>query len=676
MIPDTPTSISTTIVNYGKADETNINVKFIIDGTVLDTELIGFLASQEEQIVNFPFTPNLGVYNIRVEIQTVQGENIVYNNFRQQGFIAGPDISIDSVISEEPPFYLYAPSEFEITIKNLGVVDVQNIVVQLFVGSTVVDSINIPFLAGGNSYTTTMNWVPSDSGWCDLSFYAQPVDYESYTSISNNYYNTSIYPVNSNSKLYVDDDGNKDFKDIKQALYWACPDVTIYVNPGKYYGKILLDEKVDIIGSDSSSTIIYGYSFDYIIQILADQVTIKGFTFREADRGIRIVEAQGCVIEDNNFLDIYQTEEIYTWIDGDIVLLDSSFITIKNNYIFNTENLNDDGLKIEGCSNIYVENNTIVNSGDGIYIDNSNNIHIYHNIIDGHSKFCSWGIRTKSNCHDNIFENNTLYSNAVAMVIYGGENNLIKENKICYNRLKRCTYFTEGTGIYIEDESNSIFKDNLISLNLRGIVVYSSNNLFYGNNLIKNDLNANDDGTNTWYNATLQEGNYWSDYTGVDNNSDGIGDTPYDVPGAGNNHDNCPAMAPFGTPDNAPYKPVKPSGPANGKPGVGYTYSTSTTDPDGGFVLYGWDWNGDKNVDEWIGLYESGKTVSASHAWETQGTYSIYVKAMDIYGFESEWSDPLSVTIPRSRAINRPFLQFLEKLADYFPLLARLLELL
>jgi parallel beta-helix repeat protein len=677
MIPDTPTDISATVVNYGEADETNINVEFIIDGSVLDTEIISFLASQEEQIVNFPFTPILGIHDIRVEIQTMPRENIVYNNFKQQGFIAGPDISIDSVIPQEPPFYLYDSSEFEITINNLGVAGVQNIVVKLYVGSNVVDIINIPSLAGGNSYTTTMNWVPSSSRWYDLIFYVQPVGYESYTSISNNYYNTSIYPVNYNSKLYVDDDGNKDFKGIKQALYWACPDVTIYVNPGKYYGRILVDEKIDIVGSDKDSTIIYGYSCDYIIEILADQVTISGFTLREADRGIRIVDANGCVIEDNIFLDIYQTKEIWYWIDGAIVLKDSSFITIKNNYIlYYSIYGNDDGLKIEGCSNIDVENNTIVNSGDGIYIDKSNNVHVNNNIIDGYRKFCSWGIRTKSNCHDNIFEKNTIYSNAVGMVIFGGENNLIKENMIICNREKRCTYFTEGTGIYVKDESYSVFKDNLISLNLRGIVVYSSNNLFYRNNLVKNDLNANDGGTNTWYNATTQEGNYWSDYTGLDNNGDGIGDTPYDVPGAGNNHDNCPAMVPFVSSNNAPSKPAKPSGSTNGKIGVEYTYSTSTTDPDGGFVQYGWDWNGDKNVDEWIGTYKSGETASASHTWENKGTYSIYVKASDLYGFESEWSDPLSVSMPRGKILpNQLFLQFLQNHPHMFPILRHLMGL-
>jgi len=650
IIPNDPNGISASIINYGKMTETNIIVKLLLDGVVLDTKTINSLGVQNEQMVNFTFSSSLGIHKIKIEIQNIPGENIVNNNFKEQGIVVGPDISIDCMIPE-PPFIRNEISEFEVTINNLGVIDAQDIVVQFIADSIVVNNTIVSFLDGGDSYNTTFIWTPLNTKWYSLSFYIQPIDNETYTSVVNNYYNISIYTVDSDSILLVNDDGDKDLKSIKQAFYWACPDVEIFVYPGKYYGRISLDMKIDIVGFDENTTIIFGYSFDYIIEILADQVSIRGFTFREADRGIIIVDSQECVIEDCSFFYIYQNKEIYYWNDGAIVLRNSSFITIKNNYnLDDSIYANDDGLKIKESSNILVENNTFVNSGDGIYLEDSSYVRVNHNIIDGHSKFCSWGIRTKDYCHDNIFENNTIYSCAVAMVIYGGENNLIMGNKICCNRLKRCTYFEEGTGIYIAGESNSVFKDNLLTLNLRGIFVYSSNNLIYKNNLIKNDYNANDDVVNnSWDNGEI--GNYWSDYSGNDNNGDGIGDTPYEVPGAGNNKDNCPAMVHFGPLNNPPSKPEKPSGPTKGKAGVEYTYSTSTIDPDGGFVMYGWDWDGDKNVDDWVGLFESGKTASASHTWSKKGTYSIYVKAIDIYGNESEWSDPLSVTMP----VNIPY---------------------
>ncbi|RLI64672.1 MAG: hypothetical protein DRO67_03850, partial [Candidatus Asgardarchaeum californiense] len=67
--------------------------------------------------------------------------------------------------------------------------------------------------------------------------------------------------------------------------------------------------------------------------------------------------------------------------------------------------------------------------------------------------------------------------------------------------------------------------------------------------------NTYDESTNTYDNGYPSGGNYWDDYTGEDNFSgpnqnisgpDGIGDTPYLIPG-GSNQDRYPLMHPYGT---------------------------------------------------------------------------------------------------------------------------------
>ena len=122
-----------------------------------------------------------------------------------------------------------------------------------------------------------------------------------------------------------------------------------------------------------------------------------------------------------------------------------------------------------------------------------------------------------------------------------------------------------------------------------------------------------------------------------------------------------------------PNKPSKPSGITSGINGVEYSYTSTTTDPDGNQVFYKWDW-GDGSYSDWLGPYNSGEEVSASHVWG-RGSYDIKVKAKDEHEAESDWSDPLPVTMPKNKAINTPFLQFLENHPYLFPILRLLLEL-
>jgi nitrous oxidase accessory protein NosD len=48
---------------------------------------------------------------------------------------------------------------------------------------------------------------------------------------------------------------------------------------------------------------------------------------------------------------------------------------------------------------------------------------------------------------------------------------------------------------------------------------------------------------NDWNITVAGKGNYWSDYTGIDNDGDGFGDTPYIIDA--NNQDNYPLMNQF-----------------------------------------------------------------------------------------------------------------------------------
>jgi len=95
---------------------------------------------------------------------------------------------------------------------------------------------------------------------------------------------------------------------------------------------------------------------------------------------------------------------------------------------------------------------------------------------------------------------------------------------------------------------------------------------------------------------------------------------------------------------NPPATPEVPEGPTFGNAEIKYSFSTNTTDPDGDQVYYRFDW-GDGNLSDWTGPFVSGTEGNASYAWMQSGNYTVRCKAKDIYGAQSNWSEPLPVRI-------------------------------
>ncbi|MFH1784301.1 MAG: T9SS type A sorting domain-containing protein [bacterium] len=164
-------------------------------------------------------------------------------------------------------------------------------------------------------------------------------------------------------------------------------------------------------------------------------------------------------------------------------------------------------------------------------------------------------------------------------------------------------------------------------------------------------------GNNATYNAQLQANCYQATIEVLQEKSWFAGMYWWDwlaYPTAGGDGDidftpqNKPAEATLtalygGEVNSAPNKPSLPSGPTVGASTVSYTYSTSTTDPDGDAVSYLFDWgDGTTTTTEFVA---SGVTVNASHAWSNKDFYDITVKAIDDKGNDSVYSDALSVRI-------------------------------
>jgi hypothetical protein len=125
----------------------------------------------------------------------------------------------------------------------------------------------------------------------------------------------------------------------------------------------------------------------------------------------------------------------------------------------------------------------------------------------------------------------------------------------------------------------------------------------------------------------------------------------------GGEHKTGEQWEPFGDPtlqiaepSNPPLKPETPEGPTRGKTGEESIYTAVATDPDGDNIYYRWNW-GDGTVSTWLGPYESGEQCESTYIWTEKGSYDISVQAKDTNGKLGEWSDPLEISMTKTKGV-------------------------
>lgn len=97
--------------------------------------------------------------------------------------------------------------------------------------------------------------------------------------------------------------------------------------------------------------------------------------------------------------------------------------------------------------------------------------------------------------------------------------------------------------------------------------------------------------------------------------------------------------------------PVAPTVTGNGgMVDTSLPFTATSTDPDGDTLRYGFDWDKDGSVDQWmpaIGHVASGTAQTVSHAWITEGNKAFQILAEDSKGSRSAWTPyAVAVSVP------------------------------
>lgn len=321
------------------------------------------------------------------------------------------------------------------------------------------------------------------------------------------------------------------------ALALARDGDRIRIEPGTYREPtIVVDKRVTIEGT--AGAVLDGEGRHQIMTVSADDVTVRGLTFRDpghADLGdpaaVKVTGGKACTIAgntiDNAMFGIYLARTAGCRILGN---------TIRGQA--RDEGHSGGGIHLWQSRDALIAGNHVTGHRDGIYFEFVTNTDVRDNVSERNLRYGLHFMYSDS-CRyvDNTFQRNgagvaVMYTHHVTMrgnrfeqnwgsAAYGLLLKEIDDSRVADNR-----FIGNTTGLLADGANRVVVEHNEFRNNGWAITLManSDDDRFAANDFVGN---AFDVSTNSVQTTATFSGNYWDHYRGYDLNRDGVGDVPF-----------------------------------------------------------------------------------------------------------------------------------------------------
>ncbi len=312
--------------------------------------------------------------------------------------------------------------------------------------------------------------------------------------------------------------------------------------PGSYAGPVHLTKPLLIDGGGKVT--IDGGDQGTVFVLETSNATLRGMHLTGSGSSFDTDDACLNVRGNNNTIEAIVIDNCLFGID----LKQSNNNTVRGNRVRSKVaelGVRGDGLRLWYSMNNRIEGNTVVDSRDMVAWYSNNNL-----FLSNH------GARSRYSIHfmfanDNVVEGNQFYDNAVGVYLMYTENITLRNNIISHSN------GPTGMGIGFKESSATLLENNEIIYNALGLsadlspfqpgtkIILKNNRIAYSGiainfnsslegyevtgNIFEGNITNLAVGAGGNARLDVWRGNYWDDYQGFDRNSDGIGDTPYDL---------------------------------------------------------------------------------------------------------------------------------------------------